>query len=174
MVKQKKVDALARIKESIEQKQNLIFTDYRGLNVEQITDLRNELRKIGAEYTVIKNTFLRRVLKDLNINLGENDELLSGPTAVCMTDSNDIVAPCKVINDFSKDNENLSFKFAYLEGAACTFDTFKSLAGLPSKDQLIARVIGGIKQPITRIHQLITGPMRKIVLGIRAAAEKAQ
>ena len=143
--KEKEVKDLAKkLKES-----NLILlTDYRGITVEDVTNLRNTLRETSAEYKVIKNNIIKRAL-DSN---GENglDELLEGPTAVVMTEG-EYNAPLKAIYKFSKDNDFYKIKGGIVEGKVLTVEELVALAKLPSRQELLGMLAGGLLSTISKL-----------------------
>ena len=125
-----------------------VFVDYCGLTVEQDTKLRNKLREAGVEYKVVKNTLTRLAAKEVGFD--ELDPILNGPTALAIS-MTDEVAPAKVIADFAKDNEKLEIKSGFLDGRVMSLDEVKTLAATPNRDTLIAKVMGSLNAPVSKL-----------------------
>lgn len=125
-----------------------VFVDYCGLTVEQDTELRNKLRAAGVEYKVVKNTLTRFAAKE--VGLDGLDEILNGPTALAISEHDEVTA-AKVLADFAKDNEQLEIKSGFLEGKVVSVDEIKKLADTPSRDVLIAKIMGSMNAPISKL-----------------------
>jgi large subunit ribosomal protein L10 len=140
------------IKQHLEKSMLIVFTDYRGLKVDEMTELRNKLRVPGVEVKVLKNTMLRFALKEL----GNNDmaDLISGPNAAIIS-HNDPVTPAKVLFEFAKTHKNLEIKMGLLEGQVISPEKIKNLADLPSREVLVATVLGTMQAPITSFVRVL-------------------
>ena len=141
----------AAIKELAEQFKTdklILLVDYRGINVEQVTKLRSDLRNANASYKVIKNNIVKRAL---NLN-GENglDSLLEGPTAV-ITSKEDYLEASKIIYKFSKDNDFYKIKGGIIDGQVMTAEEIITLAKLPSRQELLAKLAGALLGNITKL-----------------------
>ncbi len=143
---------VAEVVEALKAAQTGILVDYRGLNVEEDTDLRNKLRAANVKYFVIKNTLLRLASKETGLE--GLDEALHGPTAIAIS-SEDAVAPAKVLSDFAKDNEKLEIKAGFMDGAVMTLDEIKKLAATPNHETLIAKMMGSLNSPISSLARLL-------------------
>ena len=143
-IKKEQVSELAsKMKEA-----NLILlTDYRGINVEDVTSLRNDLRNAKAEYKVIKNNITRRALAEAGIE--GLDESLEGPTAVIMTNE-DYLEPTKAIYNFTKDHDFYKIKAGVVEGKVMTAEEIITLAKLPSREDLLSMLAGALLGTITK------------------------
>lgn len=138
-----------------------VLVDYKGINVEQDTKMRKELRESGVDYFVIKNTMLRFAVKECGYDALE--EHLSGTTAIALS-SDDVVAPAKVITKYAKElKENTSFavKGGFMEGKVIDVTTVNELGSLPSKEQLMGQLVS-----------VLVGPMRGLAVALNAIAEK--
>ena len=126
----------------------ILLVDYRGINVEQVTKLRSDLRNSNASYKVIKNNIIKRAL---NLN-GENglDALLEGPTAV-VTSKEDYLEASKIIYKFSKDNDFYKIKGGIIDGKVMTAEEIITLAKLPSRQELLAKLAGALLGNITKL-----------------------
>lgn len=143
--KEEEVSALA---EKFKSSNLVLLTDYRGITVEDVTTLRNTLRETKAEYKVIKNNIIKRAL-DSN---GENalDEVLEGPTAVITTEG-EYLDPLKAIYNFAKTNEFYKIKGGIVEGKVMTTEELITLAKLPSRQELLGMLAGGLLGTISKL-----------------------
>ena len=136
--KKEEVSALAaKMKEA----KLVLLTDYRGINVTDVTNLRTDLRNVNARYTVIKNNITRRALAECGIE-GLDDKLV-GPTAVIMSDE-DYLEPAKAIYKFSKENEYYKIKGGVIDGKVMTTEEIITLAKLPSRETLLSMLAGAL------------------------------
>ena len=147
-VLEQKKQVVAELVETLKSAQAGVLVDYRGLTVEQDTDLRRKLREAGIEYKVVKNTLTRFAAKE--VGLDGLDEQLNGPTALAVS-ADDPVAPAKVIADFAKTAECLQIKAGFLDGAVITLDEVNTLANTPSRETLIAKIMGSLNAPISNL-----------------------
>ena len=143
--KEKEVNELA---EKIKASKIVLLTDYRGITVDSVTGLRADLRKANTEYKVIKNNIVKRAL-ELNGESGLND-LLEGPTAV-ITSKEDYLAPAKAIYNFTKGHDFYKIKGGIIEGKVMTAEEIITLAKLPSRQELLAKLAGALLGNITKL-----------------------
>lgn len=136
-----KKEEVTKLANKIKEAKLVLLTDYRGINVENVTELRAELRKANAEYTVIKNNITRRALTEAGIE-GLESELV-GPTAVIMSNE-DYLEPSKTIYEFTKNNEYYKIKGGVIEGKVMTAEEIITLAKLPSKETLLSMLAGAL------------------------------
>lgn len=146
-----------------------VLVDYRGLNVEEDTKLRNDLRAAGVNYFVVKNTLLRLAAKESGID--GLDEALHGPTALAV--SEDAVAPAKVLADFAKGNEKMQLKSGFMDGRVLSMDELMQLAKTPNKETLIAKMLGSLNSPISGLARLLNTIVEGGVEMVDLAAKKA-
>lgn len=166
-----KQEIVKELSEQIKNAKALVFADYRGLTVEQDTELRNALRKAGVEYKVVKNTMTRFAAKENGLD--GLDSFLNGPTAMASSAS-DPVAPAKVLNEYAKKYDKLELKVGVVEGKIIDVNGIKALADLPSKEQLIAQVLGAFNAPIAGFVNVLNGNLRGLAVALNAIAEKRQ
>ncbi|KXG74523.1 50S ribosomal protein L10 [Fervidicola ferrireducens] len=166
--REEKKKLVAELKDKFSRARAAILTDYKGLNVAEMTELRSKLREQGIEYKVVKNTLTRIAVKDLDINL---DEYLQGPTAIAFG-YDDPVTPAKILMDFAKDHKNLEIKGGIVEGRVSDKAVVEQLAKLPKKEELIARAVGAIQSPLFGIVWVLQGPIRDLVYTLQAIQEK--
>ena len=154
-----KKQVVADLVESFKGAATFVFASSRGLTVAQDTELRNELRKNGVKFQVVKNTTLRLVFKELGIE--GLDEMFKGPTAVAY--SEDVIAPAKVLSKFAEEYEPLEIKGGIVEGRFADKAEIDALAKVPDKETLYSQVVYGLLFPFTKLAMLV-----------KAVAEKAQ
>ena len=160
--KKVKVDALA---EQFKLSDALFFTEYRGLSVEQIQELRQSLRENDAQYIVIKNTLIQRMF--VNEGIDCPSELLKGPTAIVVSKQDCPLIASKIYS-FLKTNESLVVKGGYLDGQFISVNDVKMLSKLPPRDVLIGQLVGGLKSTISRFVMSMSSPMRGLVYSLEA------
>ena len=144
---------VVEIKEKLEKAQAIILADYQGLTVEEDTQLRKNLREAGVEYKVYKNTLVKIAAKELNIE--GIDAYLEGPVAIAFS-YEDVTAPARILYDFSKDHKKLELKAGVVEGQFYDKDSIEQLASIPSKEVLIAKLLGSIKSPLSKLAYLLS------------------
>lgn len=144
MPRPEKVQAVTDIREGIESARAVFLTEYRGLSVQAVQDLRAALRKSGAEYKVVKMTLAKLAAGDAGID--GLDEYLSGPTALAFANT-DPVSTAKALKDFSKDHEVFILKAGYLSGNILSPEEVSKLAEIEPRDVLLGRIAGGAKAP---------------------------
>ena len=144
----KKQEAVNSLAQEIKEAKVVLLTDYRGITVTDVTKLRADLRNVNAEYRVIKNNIIKRAL-DAN---GESalDEALEGPVALVMS-TEDYLEPSKVIYNFTKDHDFYKIKGGIVEGKVMTAEEIITLAKLPSRKELLAKLAGALLGNITKL-----------------------
>jgi len=162
---------VAEVQQKLSEAQSIVFLDYRGLTVKEVTDLRNKMREAGVEYKVIKNTVIRRAAG--NIGIEGLDDVLAGPTAVAFG-IQDPVAPAKVLVDFVKAIKKTEIKGGVLSGKAIDAKGVSYLANLPSKEELLAKMMGSLNAPVTGLVMVLSGVMRNFVCALNAIREKKE
>ena len=150
---------------------SFVLADYRGLSVEQDTKLRKAMREAGVEYTVVKNSIARFAAKENGYD--GLDEYLKGPTAIALS-MQDPVSPSKVMSKFAKDYDKLDIKAGVVEGKIVDIEGVKSIASLPSREELVARVVGGLSGPLYGIVNVLNANIRGLAVALNAIAEKKQ
>ena len=147
-----KKQAVADMVEKLKKAQSGILVDYRGLTVSEDTDLRNKLREAGVEYKVVKNTLTRFAANEVGFE--ELDPVLNGPTSLALS-YEDPVAPAQIIAEFAKGNEKLEIKSGFLDGKVISLDEIKQLASTPSKDVLLAKLLGSLNSPVSSLARVL-------------------
>ena len=165
----KKEATIEELREKIASAKNLFFTNYQGLTVSEISKLRNELRKDGSTYGVVKNTLFKRAAgEELASQL---DAILAGPTGVVFA-GEDPVAPAKAIKTFSDQTKPVDVKAAYIDGKLVDKAQVLALAALPPKIELLARLVGSLKSPLTGLVMVLSGNQSGLVRVLNAIREK--
>jgi large subunit ribosomal protein L10 len=155
-----KSETVAAVHEKFKSAKMAIATDYRGLSVAQMTRLRREIRDAAGEYQVIKNTLVRRALKDTGY--GDLDHLLEGPNG-WVFGYDDPVALSKALVKFADDHDRLTIKGAMFEGQLMDPAKVKALSQMPSKPQLQATLLALLQAPATQLVRLMKEPGARIV-----------
>ena len=143
-----KKEEVSKLAAEMKEAKIILLTDYRGINVTDVTNLRTDLRNVNAKYTVIKNNITRRALAECGIE-GLEDKLV-GPTAVIMSNE-DYLEPAKAIYKFSKDNDYYKIKGGVIEGKVMTAEEIITLAKLPSRDTLLSMLAGALLGNISKV-----------------------
>ncbi len=165
-----KQEQVAQLAEKMKSAASGILVDYRGLTVSEDTELRNKLREAGVEYKVVKNTLTRFAANQIGFE--GLDEILNGPTSMALS-FEDPVAPAKILSDFAKTNTNLEIKSGFLDGKVLSLDEIKTLAATPSRDTLIAKIMGSLNSPVSSLVRALQAIVDKGVEPAEAAAAVA-
>ncbi len=168
---QAKSQNVNEIKGKIEKAESIVLVDYRGLNVEQLTELRSKYREAGVEYKVYKNSMMRFAFKDSGFE--DFNEYLKGPSAVAFGYDSPIQA-AKITAEFSKVNENLEIKAGIVDGKVIDVDGIKELASLPPREVLIAKALCGFNAPIQGFANVLSGTIKGLAVALNAIAEQKQ
>lgn len=134
--------------EKFESAASVVIVDYRGLTVEEVTNLRKQLRDAGVEMKVIKNSILSRAAK--KVGLDGLDEVFTGPTAVAFS-NDDVVAPAKIIDEFAKDAKALEIKGGVIEGKVSSVEQITALAKLPNREGLLSMLLSVLQAPVRNV-----------------------
>lgn len=161
-----KETSVAELKDSLTRSKMTIVSDYRGLTVKEITDLRRQLQKVDADYTVAKNTLVKVALKGDELG-NQLAPLLKGPTALAVS-YGDPVAPAKILVDFMKKAKKTELRGGVLEGKAVGADQVKAIAELPSREQLVAKLLGTMQAPISGFVRVLAGVPNNLVYALEA------
>ena len=170
MNKNEKSDIVSQVKEMIESSSALYLTDYNGISVADINELRNEFRKENVKYKVIKNTLFKRAIQES----GKYEKLadhLVGMTGFAFSDEN-LVAPAKIIKKYFDSNKKLALKACYLEDQFFEGSQLNEIAALPSKNEIIASIMGSLESPASGIVGAINAVMRDLVSVIDQISQK--
>jgi len=168
MAKPEKVARVEEIKRIFLEHQVIFLTDFSGLTVEEINNLRFKLRDMGAEYRVLKNTLT--LLAIAGTDYDSMGGLITGPVAAAFV-SGDPMAVAKELIAFSRTSQKLDIKGGFMEGKVLGAADVRSIATLPSREVLLAKVGGSLKSPLYNLHNVLAGPCRKLVYALQAVAD---
>ncbi|MCB5252991.1 MAG: 50S ribosomal protein L10 [Candidatus Cloacimonadaceae bacterium] len=173
MVQEYKKIKVQNLVERLRGAKAIVLVDYKGINIEQVNELRKRFRAENVDYMVQKNTLLKIALNELEIT--ELDEYLNGPTAVaiCLDDE---VSPARVVSQFKKeimeDADFPSFKAGYVAGHVFSVEELSFLAKLPTREELLGQVVGGMAAPLTGFMAVNLGIIRKFFYAVNAIIDK--
>ncbi len=166
-----KTEAIAGMAEELGKVPHAFLIDYKGLTVPAVTELRRQVRGAGSEYLVVKNTLALLALKDTP--LGTLSTHFSGMTAVAYSRT-DIIALAKVLHTFGKTNPNVKVKAALVDGKPVPATSLEALASMPSRPELIAKILGLMQSPVRRLVTVLSAPHRNIAATVAAVAKKKE
>lgn len=169
MAQQYKIDKVADLKELFSSKSEYVFSDYRGLSVEKITDLRRKLRKFDSKFVVMKNSYINIIAKDYNI--AELNDNTKGPTAVTFSDSSNISEAIKTLFDFSKES-TLKVKGGWIDGTVYDAKGIEVISKLPGKPQMIAMLMATMNAPLQNFVYSCNDIIGRFVRVVNAVAEQ--
>lgn len=170
-----KVAIVEEVKDRLASAEAVMVTEYRGLTVDAVSQLRINLRPAGGSYKVYKNTLVRRAAEGLN---EEFSELLVGPTALAFTETTpegeagDVVSVAKALKDFAKDNPNLIVKGGLFEGQFIDADGLNQLADIEPREVLLAKLAGMIAAPMSQMAGLLQALPRDMAYGLKALVDQ--
>ena len=170
-----KVAVVAEVKEKLENAGGVVLTEYRGLDVPAIAELRKNLAPAGGEYKIYKNTLVRLAANELGMEL---DDLLVGPTALAFVgekadgSQGDPAAIAKALRDYSKTNDALVIKGGLLDGAALSQEDVKALADLPSREVLLSEFAGAMEYILGDFAGVLDSKLREFVYAMDELIEK--
>ena len=167
-LKQPIVDAIVA---DIKDAQSVVLVDYRGLTVAEDTELRKQLREAGIIYKVCKNTMMKRAFE--GTDFAGLDEYLEGPSAIAIS-KDDATAPARIICKFAKTAEKLEVKAGVVEGQVYDVNGVKALSQIPSREELLSKLLGSIQSPITNFARVIKRIAEKDGEVVEAAAEATE
>lgn len=166
-----KKQIVAELKEEFTKTQLVIFTDYRGLTVSEISDLRNQLKTMGARYQVSKNTLTEFAIKE--VGLDHLDVFTQGPNAIIFA-GEDIVGPAKLVFDFAKAHKNLEVKGGSLEGKLVDVEGLRNLSKLPPREVLLAQVAGTMAAPMVGFATVLKANLSGLARVLDAIREQKE
>ncbi|NLP19054.1 MAG: 50S ribosomal protein L10 [Firmicutes bacterium] len=171
MARPEKKAVVAELKDKLERSRAAVLTDYRGLNVAAMTELRRRMREAEIDYKVVKNTLTRFAARELGVE--ELEEYLVGPTAIAFS-YEDPVLPAKIIVDFAGEYKKLSIKAALLRDKVIQADAVRELAQLPPREILLGQVFAGMQAPIAGLANVLNGVPRNLVYVLDAIREQKE
>lgn len=172
--RKKKHEIVEDLSEGFEGAKSFVLTDFSGIDVDEMTELRAKMREAGVSYTVVKNTLLRRIFSNVGIEDGEVFlGRIEGPTAVAYSD--DEVMPAKVISEFAEDHGGRpSIKAGFVAGESMDIDGVERLAKVPSREELLSRLVGSAQSPLQGFVCVSSGIIRKFLYAVNAVRESKE
>jgi large subunit ribosomal protein L10 len=164
-----KIAVVDEVRERLSSSSATLLTEYRGLKVGELAELRRNLRKAGGDFKIYKNTLVRFAARDAGIEIDE--EILTGPTALAFVDG-DAAAVAKTLRDYSRTNQNLVLKGGIMGAKALTADQTKALADLPSREVLLAQLAGALQAPMVKLAGLLQALPRNMAYGLKALIDQ--
>jgi len=170
-----KVAIVEEVRQKLANSGGAMLTEYRGLDVPAMAELRRALREAGSEYKIYKNTLVRLAAREIGLEI---DELLTGPTAIAFVGEKadgtpgDVAAAAKALKDFAKGNEALVVKGGILDDKLLSSADLKALAELPSRDVLLAQLAGAFQAPIAKMAGLLQALPRDFAYGLKALIDQ--
>ena len=169
MARPEKVAVVNEVFEKLTKAQSVVLVDFRGLTVQEATELRKKLREAGVELRVTKNTLTRLAAE--KADLKDLHAYLEGPTALAFG-YEDPVSPAKILSDFAKDHKKLQLKGGVLEGRVIDQAMVTALAELPTRDVLLGQLVGLMQAPIRNLAYVLSAPIRNTVYVLDAVRQK--
>ncbi|NLJ41474.1 MAG: 50S ribosomal protein L10 [Clostridiales bacterium] len=170
-IREQKAQVVQELKDKFEKSSSAVLIDYKGLNVQEATELRSTFRDAGVEYKVYKNTLTEIAAKELGLE--EILPFLVGPTAIAFSEE-DPVAPAKILNDAIKKLKKMELKVGVVDGKVIDVEGIKALADLPSKEELIAKMLGSMNAPISNLVGVLSGVPRALVCALNAIKDQKE
>ncbi|MBI5167197.1 MAG: 50S ribosomal protein L10 [candidate division NC10 bacterium] len=165
MRKAAKEETVVKLQEKFLRAKSALLTDYRGLSVAEITELRNQLRKASVEYQVVKNTLAKIATRDTPLQA--LDPYFSGPTAVAWSYGDPLIS-AKVLSSFAKARPTFGIKAAYLEGKVFGKEEVLTIAELPPRQELLSCLVGRMQAPLQGMVAVLHGALRSLVATLEA------
>ncbi len=172
MKREKKEQIVQEVTEMLQKAQGIYLTEFQGLDVDEMAELRKEFRKEGVEYKVVKNTLIKKALE----NVDGSDRLAEGlvKTTGLALGYDDPIVPAKIIKKFAKNNELLKFKMASVDGAVFGSEKLSELSDMLSKTENIGRVAGLVNNVVSSVPTVVNAVMRDLVSVIDQIAKQKQ
>ena len=149
----------------------MVVTDYMGLDVSEMTELRKKLRESGVEFKVVKNTLASIAAKQAEI--GELADYFNGPTAIAFG-MDDVVSPAKILVGFAKEHEVMEIKAGFLNGEVINQEKVVSLSKIPGREELLAKALSSMKAPISGLVNVLQGNLRGLVQVLNQIKEQKE
>ncbi|MFQ3574020.1 MAG: 50S ribosomal protein L10 [Thermodesulfovibrionales bacterium] len=171
ITKEKKSRQVAELSEKLSRSKAIIITDYKGLTVAEISDLRNSLKTVGGEYKVVKNTLALRASKGTPVE--KTGEFFMGTTAIAFS-YEDSIGVTKKLLEFADKNEKLKIKSAIFEGAVINHQDLKAISKLPPRNVLLGMLAGTINAPVAKLACAFSAPITKFMYLLEALKNKKE
>lgn len=169
--KEQKGEVISSFRKKFADAKSVVFTDYKGMTVAEVSELRDFLRKDGIEFRVVKNTLARIASVDTPASLAK--DLFKGPLAVAIGYNDPVIAPKKVL-EFVKKNEKLKLRGGVIEGRLYSLDEVKMVAELPSREVLLSMLAGALQAPLSKMASALTATVRTMGYAFNALRSKKE
>jgi len=169
MPTEQKTKAVQELEKQAKESKGLIITSFKALKTVEFNEMRVKLRAVSGEYRVVKNSLTRIALK--SAGMAELADKLDGPTAIVI-ERGDAIAATKIVFDFAKTHENLKVNGGYFNGKIVTDKELKAIASLPSREVLLAQLLGTLQAPMVNLVSVLRAPMRDLVGVLDQIAQK--
>ncbi|MBG9981272.1 50S ribosomal protein L10 [Facklamia sp. DSM 111018] len=165
-----KAQEVSQVAEQLKNAATTVVVDYIGLTVEEVTDLRKQLRDAGVQMKVVKNTMLRRAVAEADIEVPE--DLFKGPSAIIFSD--DVVAPAKIAVEFAKNNETLEIRGGIVEGVATSKETIEQVAKMPGREELLSMLLSVLQAPMRNVASVLSqaNPAQQMVYALNGVIDQ--
>ena len=167
----RKHEAVATLTDKLSRATSAVITDYRGLTVAQLEELRGQLRARGVDYVVVKNTLARRAAEAAG--KGSLSDVLVGPVGLALG-YDDLAAPAKVLSEYFRVNKRLPSVAGYVEGTVLDAEGVKTLAELPSRDALLSQLAGTLQSPLAQLAGSLDSVLSTVAATLEAYRDKLQ
>jgi large subunit ribosomal protein L10 len=165
-----KTSTVSDLSQKMSQADAIFLADFSGIDVESVTQLRRTLREAGVDYQVVKNRLAKLAANDAGLTgLAEH---LTGPTAMAFVQDDDPVAPAKILQKFIDDGGKLAIKTGYVDGQVLTAEAVQQLAKLPSREELVGKLLGSVQSPLYGLSGVLNGLLRSVVLALAAVRDQ--
>jgi len=171
--KQQKEDIVQEMTELMKNAKSIVFADYQGLSVKDLKDLRGKMKEQGVNFQVAKKTLIRISAKNAGLDVEIPNSILEGPVGAAFS-MNDEISAAKLIHTFGKKNKNLKLRGSILEGKVLSIADTQALAQLPSREELIAKLLYVIKSPISGFHGVLNNTIASFVRALNAVKEQKE
>ncbi len=172
--RKQKENVVATLVEELGEARSVILADFTGINVEEMTDLRLRMRESNVNFVVVKNTLLQRIFDQIEVNKDEGVyTMMEGPTVLAY--SADEILPIKIIKEFAEDHKGLpQVKGGFVSGETYEVSKLMQLADIPSRDELLAKLLGSATSPLQKFVSVSSGIIRKFFYAVNAIRESKE
>ena len=167
-----KQTTIDEIRDKLDSARMAILTEFQGLNVAEMTELRKTLRKADIDYKVYKNTLVGMAAEQLGIT--GIDKYLVGSTALAIIKKDEFASPTKLFKDFSAKHQNLKVKAGILNKRVVSLNDVNSLINMPPREVLLSMVLGGLQSPVTKLMGVLQAPIRDFMSILKNLADKKE
>ena len=167
--KEEKIRIVSELQEKFAKAKGIVFTDYRGLNVEEITNLRNSLRASALEYKVVKNTLAKIAAEGTPADAAKDS--FAGPVGIAVGYDDPVLVVKKVL-EFSKANDKLEIKGGIVEGGVCTPEQLKAISELPPREVQLSMLVGAMQSPLSKMAGLLNATLTQFMYAMEALKNK--